>query len=310
MYTPPISLSASEQQLINERPLSTITNLLKAFPAQCSLIEMGKNNRSIPIGIEIEVTWRSYFPDLWVENFPYATPKVMERITEECKRREALLLPKLVKATECGIPSGADKYWEFAFDPVTDVAILINQVHILQENYLLPARDKHALHITIGGMRPSAHAYFIAMILEAYACDGKRILTGMDTYGLINLSKGWARKGRAGLFEKQGDHDMQHGFEYGTEFRLLYTPPTLTQLHYLLDRAQFLSEVSLDYHHPLHGDWIKLVIELRRILWGLNLPDCNWGRPHENRELWERVAENFPVLAALTKDAFERSSLS
>jgi hypothetical protein len=290
---------------INYRPLQTITNLLNTFPVQPPL-RKSQGERTIPLGIEIEVPWRAYYPDLWIEGFPNVDPVVLDRISQECTLREKELLPNLVLAQQCGIPSGADKYWEFAFDPVTDVSILINQLDILKANKLMP-QGKHSLHITIGGIKPTVDMYYVAMILEAFACDTNRI---KSAFSITNTSKGWARKGRAGLFEKQGSHDLQHGYEYGVEIRMLCTPDTSEKMFLLLNDAQSLSELVSDPSSQLPtSSWHKLKKQLMSILIYYELPASNWNRPSENQTLWNHIANVYPELSRDVRSAACTSGL-
>lgn len=292
---------------INERPRSCVFNLIDAFPGTYAIKTMGKKCRSIPIGIEIEVPWRAYFPDLWVDGFPFDIDQTtFDKITEECTKREKVLLPKLELAEQCGVPSGADKYWEFAFDPVTDVNIIRNQVHILKKNQLIPV-GRHALHITVGGIWPCRDLYFVALILEAYACSEARIRSGVSP--IQGISKGWARKGRAGIFGKMGTHDIQHGYDYGTEFRLLYTPDNLDSLMFLLDRCQVLCDVATNANHPERTEWEELVADMNEILLSCGLPDCNYGRPHEDPHTWNKFANHFYDISFRVRCLFQHSSL-
>ena len=114
-----------------------------------------KHIGTVPLGIEVEVSWKSYFPDLWVEGFPsQVSPEKLQEITATCSERERLLLPLLNKTVECGVQRGTDKYWEFAFPPTTDVVVTCDQVKILQHAQLIP-KGNHSLHVTIGGVIPN-----------------------------------------------------------------------------------------------------------------------------------------------------------
>lgn len=297
---------------INNRPIDTVGNLLLAFDKSPSQLYSGQD-RSIPIGIEVECSWKSYFPDLWIDGFPNnISSEEMERITSECSRREQDLIPKLMKAQRCGVPSGADKYWEFAFEPVTDISLLCNQVEILKVNGLIP-EGHHALHITIGGVEPRPVIYKIAMILEAYACDVARLRSGFGTAGPYQLSKGWAKKGRAGLFMKEGSGDLLHGYEVGTEIRTLHMPKTTNELYFVLDTCQWLVQVSETLNtceEEIVESWFDLMNDLRWSLDQSGLPDKNWGKPRDDPTLWEHIAERFPRLQQMTRMAYELNPLA
>lgn len=296
---------------INERPIQTVGNLLCAFEKSPSQLFSGQE-RPIPIGIEIECSWRSYFPDLWMEGFPNnISDEDMQRISEDCLRREQKLLPQLMKAQRAGVPSGADRYWEFAFEPVTDISLLCNQVEILRANGLIP-EGHHALHITIGGVEPSPAMYAITMVLEAYACSVERLRSGYGTTGPYQLSKGWAKKGRAGLFMKEGSNDLLHGYEVGTEIRTLHLPKTTNELYFVLDTCQKLVEVSHSLDTRSSYDercWRMLKKDLVWVLEEAELPNTNWGKPRDNPPLWERIAERFVLMQYLTRKVFSENPL-
>lgn len=252
-------------------------------------------DRIVPIGIEIEVPWRAYFPDLWVDGFPNVDKGTLARITAECAEREKVLLPKLMKTVECGVKSGADKYWEFAFDPVLDTSILCNQVAILKCNDLIP-KGNHSLHITFGGIRLTRSAHYIAMVLEALACDQARILQGFSK--VDQMSTGWARKGYAGMFEKSGEHDLMHGYSVGTEVRLLFLPDYVYGLRALLECAHKLA--CMVYDEQLHGRPCRslkyIIAQCRQILAEHDLPDTNWKKPHMNRDIWVKFSNDLPSI--------------
>lgn len=113
---------------INQVPLATTVNLLREFPSK--LPQRQPILRNVPVGIEVEVPWKAYFPDLWVEGFPKIDPDKLAEITAECAIREKSLVPRLMRSQDCGVKRGADRYWEFAFDPVTDVGIACDHVEI------------------------------------------------------------------------------------------------------------------------------------------------------------------------------------
>jgi len=279
---------------INDIPLQTTSNLLNAFPS--NLQKRDPWPRKVPVGIEVEVPWRGYFPDLWVDGFPNVDEETLARITEECTKREETLIPKLRKTQECGVKRGADKYWEFAFDPVTDVRITCDHVEILRQHNLIP-EGPHSLHITFGGLRATRDMHYVAMILECFACSPERILSGFHPTSEAQ-SVGWARKGFAGLFEKTGSHDLLHGYQYGCEIRLLTLPQTDDELFYLLDIGQCFAVLALN-KDPM---WTRIRDTLKMILLKNGLPDENWKKPHINPELWKDVAEKWPAVQAKVVD--------
>jgi hypothetical protein len=285
---------------INQKPLETVQNLLNAFPNRPELHPQ-YIDREVPLGIEIEVPWRAFFPDLWVEGFPNVDEQTLAQISEQCSVREAILIPMLCKTVECGVNKGADKYWEFAFDPSTDISITCNQVEILRVNNLIPPGN-HSLHITFGGLRANADVVYMAMALEAYACDQNRILAGFHPSKV--MSTGWARKGYAGVFEKEGVHDVQHGYQYAAEIRLLYLPSTGDQLFTLLDLAQRLAECVRLTQAGHHVDqWQLFKQRAKQILVEHGLPPKNWKKPHMEPDVWQRFGQHLPSISRLVQQA-------
>lgn len=250
----------------------------------------------MPIGIEIEVPWKAYFPDLWKPGFPNLCDAEMWLIWQECTEHERILLPRLQKTVECGVPKGADRYWEFAFDPVTDPSIVCNQYSILQANGLLP-KGRHSLHITLGGLRVTRDTVFLALLLECMASSRERIMTGFHDEV---ISKGWARKGFAGVFEKEGDHDIQHGYQYAAEIRILHVPDTVEDLYRLLYKAQkYAFAVQQTQAGKSVMWWNKLVFRLGAILEYHKLPNRNWRKPHLEPEVWNSFADQYDSISRL-----------
>lgn len=279
---------------INEVPQATTANLLREFPA--NLPARSRISRAVTIGIEVEVPWKAYFPDLWMDGFPNVGHEDLVRITTECNRREKTLIPLLMKTQECGIKRGADRYWEFAFDPVTDVSIACDHVEILRQHNLIP-EGRHSLHITFGGVRVSKEMYYVAMCLEAIACSPDRVVSGFNPKSPL-LSQGWARKGMAGLFEKEGDHDIMHDMQYGTEIRLLWLPDTDAQLFSLLTIAQVMTDNALRVQRgeTPTSMWKDVVQQCKQALLDAGLPDRNWKRPNLEPEVWRQFADKLPEI--------------
>ena len=254
-------------------------------------------DRVVPIGIEIEVPWKAYFPDLWVEGFPNIHPDLLAEISEACSVREKVLLSRLQETVELGINKGADKYWEFAFDPVTEVGITHSHVMMLQLEGLIPP-GPHSLHITLGGLKLDRNCHYIAMILESMSCSPSRIMTGFHPTSSAQ-STGWARKGYAGMFLKEGNHDLQHGYEVGTEIRILQLPETELKLFELLDVAQQLAcMVALEQRGQKCVLWQQIVIKCRDVLAQHNLPDQNWKKPHIEPNVWRGFATQYEFISS------------
>lgn len=257
----------------------------------------------IPIGIEIEVSWRSYFPDLWVDGFPNINSDLLQSISAECSIREKTLHPKLMQTVECGVKSGADKYWEFAFDPVFDTSITCNQVHILQQHNLIPP-GPHSLHITVGGLPVSRSFCYLSMLLELYYSSEPRIMAGFHPTK-DNLSHGWARKGFAGVFEKTGDNDIQHGYGIGAELRTLVLPASVVDLHKMLTTVQYVAECI----QTNNSEWLVIQEQLVKCLRAFGLPDINWRKPHTNPAEWSMFAKNLYRMKEYMRDFVTATNL-
>lgn len=244
------------------------------------------------MGVEIECSWKSYFPDLWVEGFPNIDPDRLSAISSQCSEREQTLLPLLNRTVEVGVPKGLDRYWEFAFDPVYTPQHVINQIHCLQQAQLIPA-GTHSMHITLGGIRATPSAYYLAAIAATLWCDQARIAQGYHPCR-PKLSHGWARKGRAGVFEKEA-RDLKNGAQVAIEIRM----PTLTQdvevfnmqLNLFMWFADMVLRVQRGEQCP---EWKQMVSAIRQVLDDHNLPDCNWEKPHMRDDIWQSYIAQFP----------------
>lgn len=280
-------------ETFNTVPLATTVNLLREFPT--SLPTRQQKLRNVPVGIEVEVPWRAFFPDLWVDGFPNVDEDVLNQISKQCSIREQTLVPRLMKSQECGIKRGADRYWEFALDPVTDVGIACDHIAILRQHELIP-KGRHSLHITFGGIRVTPDMYYAAMCLEAYACSPDRVLVGFHPT-IDAMSSGWARKGYAGLFQKEGSHDIQHGMHIGAEIRLLWLPDTDTELFDLLSLAQHLVTMIQQVQSGNTSEqWSAIKAMCKAVLAEHNLPDRNWKKPHMEPAIWRQFAECMPSI--------------
>ena len=88
------------------------------------------------IGIEVEVPFSSYFPGLWrsygLDRRPLRDMEAHElhAFSTECAAAEVTLRRRLALTVECGVPRGADRYWEFSFAPVRSVGLLVEQVRL------------------------------------------------------------------------------------------------------------------------------------------------------------------------------------
>ena len=76
-----------------------------------------------PVGIEIEVKFSSYFPQLYNKYLSHQKTYSIEEqseIDKEIGDTERPLLDKLEKTISAGIPRGKDRYWEFSIQPQKD----------------------------------------------------------------------------------------------------------------------------------------------------------------------------------------------
>lgn len=118
--------------MFNKQVIKTIDLLKNEF--NIILEEKTDLISDFTIGIEIEVKFQSYFPEIfdkYFKNKKYLqfTEQEKENITNEISITEKDILKNLNKTIELGIPKGNDAYWEFAFNPVnnlTDVLTLTN----------------------------------------------------------------------------------------------------------------------------------------------------------------------------------------
>ncbi len=268
----------------------TIKNLKKIFDV--NYVEKPDIISKYTVGIEIEVKFKYFFPDLFKEYFENKkwnnySLEDKNRISNLILLEEKSILPILEKTVYCGIPKGNDKYWEFAFTPVNNLTLLIYQIELLRNCNLIPV-GRHSLHITIGGLKASSRAYYILMILEMLFIDKERINDGFiedkQRSGL------WGKKGRAGIFKKiECDlFEEQHGFE----FRTLYIDEN-TDLFKLFSLLNYLLNDSKSY---------DLIERARLEMIKCGLPDKNWGNPHENVEIWNKFVDCFDELSTNIKN--------
>lgn len=243
------------------------------------------------IGIEIEVKFKYYFPNIF-ENY-FKNGKYINFSTDEKKYIDSLIdeeeiniKPLLQKTLECGIEKGKDSYWEFAFPPVNDISILLKQLDVLQRKNLIP-NGKHSLHITIGDIKKSKEIYWILSVLQILFCDVDRIKNSFKLNDEKLIAKTWARKGVAGIYQK--DSWRLKNSDYGVELRTLefFSINDLEScFHFLIDMLCKMKK----------GENIYLVDFLKNEMQKINLPDENWKNPHENPDVWNLYINKFDML--------------
>lgn len=259
------------------------------------------------IGIEIEIPWRAYFPLLWQKYF--GGGKKFEDFTAEEERNlqaesaagESVLLAQLQKTVVCGIPRGRDRFWEFAFGPVENVAILVEQVAILVANGLCPL-GPYSLHVTISNLHPTGRTYLGLLWLELLYSSAERIAAAIDRQR-IDIRRAWARKGCAGIRQKSA-RELTWGDATAVELRTLELPSTLDRLLELLQQtallANWLHREQGGQRVPAWGRWVSF---LQGLLREHSLPVKNWGNPDTDLPVWEHYIAVFPSMRLAVKES-------
>ncbi len=199
----------------------TVENLCAAFSISAPNID----DLFCPysIGVEIEVKFRYYFPQIFNEffldgKFDTLLEEEKLRISIFIAQQESIILPQLQTTVECGIPRGVDKYWEFSFKPVNNIKYLAQQILILKQMDLIPS-GRHSLHITLGGLKLTRTVYWILAYLQLLYIDKHRIQEALEHADKGN-GYSWGKKGMGGILKKfESDLDE---CTTGFEFRTLY----------------------------------------------------------------------------------------
>lgn len=255
------------------------------------------------MGIEIEVPWSSYFPELW-EKYGLAERKIyslpadeLNMLNAECAKLEIDLQPRLHKTVECGVPRGNDRYWEFAFRPVSEGALVVEQTSLMTEAGVLPRDKGHALHITVGEIPRCTALYQLSMLLEAEFVDPERI-----RHGIAQMSKkihtGWGRKGSSGIFEK-GPEELQGGASVASELRMLQLPASDHDFGRLMDTVQWSVNAIQDRRQGLDttaaSQWQEFEVRAAGVLHSHGLSNANWFKSGPNGGIdhaaWARFGE-------------------
>jgi len=291
---------------LDAQALGVCEKLAQAFSVSTRATDLALQPGALTIGIEIEVPWSSYFPELW-EKYGMRTRKVsqmepaeLERLHADCAELEKTLLPLLQTTRECGIPRGNDRYWEFAFRPVNDTAILVEQVRLLSRIGAIPRERKHSLHVTVGSMPRNPSLYHLAMALEVEFVDPERIREG------IALTKkpihtGWARKGFAGIFEKNAS-ELEAGAEVASEIRMLQLPHSDADLARMIHFLQWGVNAIHDNRRGVDSAqaqaWRSFEAHAIAVLKKHDLPTNNWSKDPQSggqqHEVWERFSRLMP----------------
>lgn len=268
----------------NKNAKQTIDNLSRVF--KTNIVDNNPSiNSKYSIGIEIEIKFRYFFPELFKRFFEnkkwndYNVERKQE-ISDIILKEERIILSKLERTIACGIPRGNDKYWEFSLAPANDLSLLVKQVEILKQIGLIP-KGRHSMHITIGGLKVQPRHYYILSMIELLFLDKERIKEGFSEYQ--DSSYAWAKKGLGGIFKKIHCDLIEQ--EQGFEFRTLYMDEN-TNLFNLFSLLNSL--LSEDNEH--------IIMKLKREMISRGFTDENWQKPHINPEMWNKYINEFDEL--------------
>lgn len=321
MESKPLPPDFSHLEQLNQQGLAVCHALSRTFDvptlASSSHIEDGTGGplvaSPVTVGIEVEVPFSSFFPDLWAaygldrRHMGDLSPQERQALSTACTLLEDDLCPRLFKTTECGIPRGADRYWEFAHRPVADARILVEQVRLLTAAGLLPRDKPHSLHVTLGNLPRTESLYHLTMLAEAMFVDPHRITRGIDQVAMRasrqELLAGWGKKGSSGLYEKPGA-ELEGGSAVGVEIRVLQLPTTDAAFSRLMGLIQWGADGIYDRRHGLQTqaaeDWGHVAVFCRAELARCGLPNVNWfksgpsGRVDE--DAWRGFTAKMPEI--------------
>jgi hypothetical protein len=248
--------------------------------------------------VEVERSLSAYFPNLWRE---YFVTRSSQDLTEsertefdrQCSDAEQNLLPRLHLTEHCGLKRGADRYWEFANPPATDIYPTLEQLHVLVTAGLIP-QGSQSFHITIGALDLTPDVYYLMMLLEMLHCTKERIGAGFHS-SRSDLSAGWARKGRAGIFQKEG-RELQYGYDRAVEMRVLSITPQTDIETPLRLTSRIADTIWLHQNRQQaagYAEWDSLKKQLKACLVRHGLPDCNWNKPNKNPGVWRQFMDAF-----------------
>lgn len=284
----------------NAAARATCARLREGFDLQLPNLPDWSLPVPVPVGLEIEVPWRSYFPQLWREygldhrRFGQLEATEALELSRRCAQLEVSLRPRLDQTTACGVPRGNDRYWEFALAPAGDLALLAYQVRLLTASGTLPRDRRHSLQITIGDLAPSANVYYLLMALELQHVDPRRIRAGVTAAEGGPIFTGWLRKGRAGVHRKEGE-ELALGSRVACELRTLQLPEGDVEFRQLLHTLAWgLEGMSPFGARPAKESWQRYVAHARQALASHGLPAGNWAGAAPS--VWHDFASAMPHL--------------
>lgn len=248
----------------------------------------------VPLGVEIEVPWRAYYPLVWKKYFQDGKRAYKDLSEEEqadfsalCAEVEVELFQKLEKASKCVPMFKGKRYWEFCLPPVHDLGILMSILQVLEKIGLCPFSGPHRTQITFGGLSITSYAYRVLMYLELRYGSKERMLQGTEI-------EGWAFKGQAGLYQKKKE-DLQFGYEKGIEFRPLILPPSLEEFSQLVrDSASLGAELQLLEQDGKPSERLERFSDkLSLMLQSRGIPDERWDNPRVDIFPWKKFIQYF-----------------
>jgi hypothetical protein len=262
----------------------------------------------VTLGLEVEVPFSSYFPELWSSWGLHArrvadlTPAELAAFSSECFELEGPLRRKLNATVECGVPRGNDRYYEFSLDPSADAGLQWEQVELLTAAGVLPRDRGHALHCTLGGVRRTSDVYYLALALELMFVQPQRISAGVAATRKT-IHAGWGRKGLSGVFEK-GPGELKARAPFAVELRTLQLPKCGEQLGLMMRMLRGGADALAEKQAGMASERTEWLAEFRgqaeAAFKACGLPATNWwkGGPDGGvqYDVWELFVRELPAL--------------
>lgn len=270
------------------------------------------------IGMEIEVKWSSFFPALAkqffnegrrYEDLDHDAVKLLGIATTKV---EGAVYEKLNAGLTAGLSRGRDRdrWWEHVFPPTGEPEVAIEMIKAMNAAGLLPP-GQHALHLTVGNVKPTSDFYFALLAMELLGADRKRIRGGFHLSS-NTASTGWAKKGRAGIFIKR-DWNLKHEAE-AIELRTLFLDNTGNNFATLIKLAY---NVCRSVCHIQNGTntvgnhaFKRFKTAAQSQLSAYRLPDCNWEKPHVQPDIWKNFANVLEPMRNALQDELQELILN
>lgn len=270
----------------NKIALDTLERISSHFETELKRYE--PINSDFSVGIEVEIKFQYYFPEIFEKYFKNKSWKNYSKDEQKIISSEITVIEnitnlreKLYKTQELGIVKGLDCYWEFALDPVTDLSILLTQLELLKDLDLIP-KGNHSLHITIGNKAKNESIHWVLLLCEMLLSSPERIVTGFNKEKRVTYFK----KGESGLLEKR--------------WRLVDCPSAIEfrSLELVVDNDKDISLTisKLQYISKLlnNVDFLNNEIDKCKVVLGeYDLPNTNWKNYKNNPDIWDRYYDNF-----------------